>query len=81
MKKPPLRPSTTDREGRPLRHFFASSMATWKVSYDLQYLIATLKREGYPFAVYSVPGPIEQSYEIKMFTPQVEGTQHLVTYE
>lgn len=81
MKRPALSPDTADREGVVLRHFFASSMATWKVSYDLEGLIRALRREGYPFAVYSVPGPLDAEYEIKMFTPQVEGTQHLVTYK
>lgn len=61
-------------------HFFASSLGRWKVGYDLETLIKTMKRDGMPFNVYMVPGPVDTPYEIEWFAPQVEGVVWLTFY-
>lgn len=78
--KPKLTATTTHREGTPRHHFFASSLAQWKVSYDLASLIDSLKGEGYPFNVWLVPGDITRQYKIEYYTPQVDDATWLVFY-
>lgn len=73
IRKPKMVGTTEDLNGLPRHHFFVSSMATWKVGYDLAELIDTLKREGYPFNVWLVPGAKDTDYEINFYAPQVEG--------
>lgn len=66
---------------KPEHHFFASSVATWRVSYDLHQLIEDMAREGYCFNVALVPGPIDTPYQIRNFMPQLEGTTYLAFYD
>lgn len=73
QKKPQLLAMTKNRKDE-VHHFFVSSVATWKVGYDVASLIDTLKREGYPFNVFMVPGPVESDYRIESYAPQAEGT-------
>jgi len=65
-------------------HFFASSVWTWITTdetRDLRQLIKHMDKEGKPYNLYFVPVPHDADYEIKMFQPQVEGTQWLGYYE
>ena len=62
------------------KHFYASSIASWRVSEDLETLIKDMKREGYSFAVVMVPLPIEADYEITSYMPNVEGCVLLAEY-
>jgi hypothetical protein len=70
-----------NRDAAPRHHFFSSSVATWKVGYDLEGLIKHMKKEKYPFNVYLVPGPETAEYKIEYFAPQVEGTVWLGFYK
>jgi len=80
-KKPaPLVAMTTLQDGKEHHHFFASSVATWRTMIDLGELIQFMKKEGYPFNVWLVPGPEAQNYQIAYFTPQVEGIVWLAFY-
>ena len=54
-------------------HYFASSVAEWKVDTDLRDLIKWMERSSYPYTIYFVPVDIEENYPIKYYTPQVEG--------
>ena len=65
-------------------HFFASSVWTWITTdetRDLRQLIKHMEKEGKPYNLFLVPVPHDADYEIKMFQPQVEGTQWLGYYE
>lgn len=74
-----LIPTTIDNNDAQ-HHFFASSAARWTVGYDLQAIITRMKRDGYPFNVYLVPGPESRPYEISFFIPNVEGVVFLAFY-
>lgn len=67
-----MKTSTEKRNGE-THHFFASSLGSWRVNYDVTALVAAMKREGLPFNVFLVPGPVETNYEISMFQPVVDG--------
>jgi hypothetical protein len=75
-----MKVNTTDRKDN-THHFFVTSMAEWKVGYDLETLIKYFKKSKYTFAVYLVPGTTDANYEIKMYQPDVEGLVWLATYE
>lgn len=68
------------RDEAPQHHFFASSAAEWTVGYDLETIIRTMKKAGYPFNIYLVPGSADADYQIQMYAPQVEGTVWLGFY-
>lgn len=72
--------TNTLSDGVERHHFFASSFATWRTSGDIGDLIQIMKKEGYPFNVWLVPGPEASNYTISMFTPQVEGIVWLTFY-
>lgn len=54
-------------------HYYATSAAEWKVADDLRDLINWMERSPYPYTVYFVPLDIDADYEIRYYTPQVEG--------
>lgn len=61
-------------------HFFASSVASWGATTPdrtLPELIKHMESDGYPYNLFLVPVPWDTEYEIKMYQPQVEGTQWL----
>lgn len=62
------------------QHFFAASMAEWRVHEDPVVLINAFKREGYSFTLWYVPVDIRTNYEIEYFSPIVEGAKMLGTY-
>lgn len=65
------------------KHFFASSAATWAVTDDKRDLRALLKlmdKEGYTYNLFLVPVPHDTDYEIRMYQPQVEGTEWLGSF-
>lgn len=67
-------------EHPPNAHFYASSIAMWATTTpkrDLFELIKLMKKDGHGFGLYLVPLPYDANYEIKMYQPQVEGTQWL----
>lgn len=55
------------------KHFYASSVYTWKVDTDLDALLKYMKAEGAPFQVILVPLPVKAHYEIEYYMPQVKG--------
>lgn len=61
-------------------HFFASSAAEWCVSYDAASLIAKMKRAGFQFNLWLVPGGTDAEYEIEDYKPLVEGRVWLGAY-
>lgn len=69
-KKQPL----TYRPNNAPTHFFASSVASWKVSENLDELLASMKKDGYPFNLFKIPLPITENYKIINYSPNVEGS-------
>ena len=43
-------------------------------------LIARMKKAGYPFNVWMVPGPESAEYQIEYYAPQVEGSIWIAFY-
>ena len=65
-------------------HFYASSVAAWVTTTperDLRQLIKHMERDGFSYNLFLVPLPHDTDYEIKMYQPQVEGTQWLGYFE
>lgn len=65
-------------------HFYASSVCTWITTNgkrDLRQLLKHMDKEGNPYSLYLVPVPHDEPYEIKMYQPQVEGTQWVGFFE
>lgn len=65
-------------------HFYASSVAMWATTTDkrdLPALLELMTKDGYTYNLFRVPCAHDASYEIKMFMPQVEGTEWLGTFE
>ena len=54
-------------------HYFLSSCAEWRTGDNLDELIATMKKAGYPFNTYKVPGHKDDPYEIAGYAPRVTG--------
>lgn len=77
---PRLVAMTTLEDGKEHHHFFASSVATWRSMIDLGELIQVMKKEGYAFNVWLVPGPEAQNYKIANFAPVVTGIIWLAFY-
>ena len=69
---------------KPNNHFFASSIAQWATTTDhrdLRDLIKLMDQDGYAYSLFLVPGSHEANYEIRMYQPQVEGTQWVGYFE
>jgi hypothetical protein len=65
-------------------HFYASSVCQWVTTTqvrDLRQLIKHMERDGFNYNLFLVPVAHDAKYEIKMYQPQVEGTQWLGYYE
>ena len=65
-------------------HFYASSVAQWATTNDKRDLRALLKlmdKDGYSYHLFIVPVPHDTNYEIRMYQPQVKGTQWLGFFE
>lgn len=65
-------------------HFYASSVADWVTTNetrDLRQLLKMMDKFGYPYNLFLVPVSHATNYDIKMFQPQVKGTQWLGFYE
>jgi len=64
----------------PQQHFYASSVAQWATTNDkrdLRQLLRLMDKDGYAYNLFLVPLEHTASYEIRMYQPQVEGTQWL----
>jgi hypothetical protein len=64
----------------PQQHFYASSVAKWATTNDkrdLRQLLRLMDKDGYAYNLFLVPLEHTASYEIRMYQPQVEGTQWL----
>lgn len=62
-------------------HFYAASLAEWRVDKNPGALIAFFKREGdFSFTLWWVPVPIDAEYRIEGFAPQVEGAIQVAFY-
>jgi hypothetical protein len=64
-------------------HFYASSVAQWATTddkRDLPALLDLMEKDGYTYALFRVPVPHTADYEIKMYQPQVAGTEYLGTF-
>jgi len=62
-------------------HFFASSIATWYVSENIDEVIEYMKSEENNFHVYFVPVSIKENYDISFYAPKVPGTINLAYWE
>ena len=63
-------------------HFYASTPFTWATTTDERDLPALMKimdLDKLPYALWYLPVPSETHYEIKFYTPQVEGALYLGT--
>jgi hypothetical protein len=58
-------------------HYFASSVGEWKVRTDCPTLVREMRKNGLEFTLWRVPHSIETPYEIRRFTPQIEGAEYL----
>jgi hypothetical protein len=52
-------------------HYFASSVAEWRVSDDLEGLIKYFKSEDFPFVIWHIPLDIHADYKINGYVPDV----------
>jgi hypothetical protein len=59
------------------QHFFASTFYEWQVDDDIAEIIRRMQRNGQPFNLWLVPEPITAAYEIRGYTPMVEGARYL----
>ena len=55
------------------RHFYATSVGEWRKDSDLEALLSFMKSGGMPFTIWTIPAPLDVTYTIKAFTPQIEG--------
>ena len=63
-------------------HFYASTPFTWATTTDERDLPALMKimdLDKLPYALWYLPVPSETHYDIKWYTPQVEGALYLGT--
>lgn len=61
-------------------HYYASSVAEWRVHDDIELLMGSMKAGGFPFVLIWVPLPIDADYQIDHFVPEVEGCIKLAEY-
>jgi len=61
-------------------HFYASSLGEWRTSDDIESLIKGMKRSKLPFALWKIPGDKSIPYEIKTYSPVIDGKVYLGTY-
>jgi hypothetical protein len=69
----------TTKEVQPF-HFYACNAGTWRVDNDVVNLIKEMKTDKLGFTLNYVPLPIDANYEIRFYTPQVEGLVYLGYY-
>jgi hypothetical protein len=64
-------------------HFYASSVATWATTNetrDLPALLDLMNKGRHSYNLFSVPGKHTDTYDIKMYQPQVKGAEWLGTF-
>lgn len=64
------RMKTTNPRGEP-HHFYATSVAEWKVSDSLDTLISQMKRSRFDFQVFRIDLPLDADYPIRDYVPDV----------
>jgi hypothetical protein len=65
-------------------HFYASSVCQWATTNDkrdLRQLLKLMDKEGFSYNLFLVPCKHTDDYEIKMYQPQVAGSQWLGFFE
>jgi hypothetical protein len=65
------------------QHFCAISALQWATTNetrDLPALLDLMNKDGCSYNLFSVPGKHTTEYDIKMYQPQVEGTEWLGTF-
>ena len=62
-------------------HFYATSIAEWRVHEDVEILIGQMKAAGYNFTLIWVPLSVDASYQIEYYVPAVEGCVKLAEYK
>ena len=65
------------------QHFYASSCAMWATTNeerDLPALLDLMNKDGLTYNLFRVPGKHTDTYEIKMYQPQVKGAEWLGTF-
>lgn len=75
-KKPTLQYQPGEGHRAPC-HFFASSAAACRTGDNLDEVIAHMKKDGYPFNCWKVPGDQRAEYQIRNYAPDVEGCTFL----
>ena len=59
-------------------HFYASTICTWTTDASKDACLDRLFKNagrGMDYALWRVPGPVDSSYEIRSYAPQVEGAE------
>ena len=59
-------------------HYYASSIADWRVFEYEQAARTTMEQLGYPFSIWRVELPITAKYSIREYRPDLPG--HLLTH-
>ena len=62
-------------------HFYASNAAMWAVNLDVDKLIVQMKKEGFSFGLWYVPHSIKTKYNLRNYTPIIEGATCFGHYE
>lgn len=62
-------------------HYFASSVAQWRVDTDLVALLHDMAEAGYDFNVWLVHKPQNATYKIKAYAPDVEKLEFVGFFE
>ena len=62
-------------------HFYGCNAWEWKSSPDLYEVLNWFKKQKDPYSVWLVPVADGEPYEIRMYAPQVEGSQLLGTWK
>ena len=52
-------------------HYYASSVADWRVFHTYEAAVDTMSTLGFPFSVWHVAMPIDAEYQIVSYRPQV----------
>jgi hypothetical protein len=66
------------------RHYFAASATTWATTTperDLRQLLKLMDKDRFSYNLFLVPVAHDAMYDIKMYQPQVDGTQWLGFFE
>lgn len=62
-------------------HFYAANGSTTSTNVDVDKLITKMKNEGFSFTLWCVPHNIKTKYNLRNYTPIIEGATCFGHYE